>query len=80
MNISLPQSMRDWVEKRIETGQYASASDYVRDLIRRDQATERQLGVEDIKRSIEEARLSGKSLPAEDVFDRIEAKIHALSK
>jgi antitoxin ParD1/3/4 len=30
--------MRDWVEQRIASGQYASVSDYVRDLIRRDQA------------------------------------------
>jgi antitoxin ParD1/3/4 len=29
--------MRDWVQQRIDTGQYASVSDYVRDLIRRDQ-------------------------------------------
>jgi antitoxin ParD1/3/4 len=38
MNVSVPDPMRDWVQQRIETGQYASASDYVRDLIRRDQA------------------------------------------
>jgi antitoxin ParD1/3/4 len=38
MNVSVPDPMRDWVEHRIESGQYASASDYVRDLIRRDQA------------------------------------------
>jgi antitoxin ParD1/3/4 len=38
MNISVPDPMREWVERRIGTGQYASASDYVRDLIRRDQA------------------------------------------
>lgn len=37
MNISLPDPMRDYVQSRIDTGQYASASDYVRDLIRRDQ-------------------------------------------
>ena len=36
MNISLPAPMRDWVEARVETGDYASASDYVRDLIRKD--------------------------------------------
>jgi antitoxin ParD1/3/4 len=30
--------MRDWVQQRIESGQYATVSDYVRDLIRRDQA------------------------------------------
>ena len=33
---SLPAPMRDWVEARVETGNYASASDYVRDLIRKD--------------------------------------------
>ncbi len=42
MNVSVPDPMRDWVQDRIESGQYASVSDYVRDLIRRDQANERQ--------------------------------------
>lgn len=37
MNISLPDPMRDWVKSQIDTGQYANNSDYVRDLIRRDQ-------------------------------------------
>jgi antitoxin ParD1/3/4 len=37
MNVSVPDPMRDWVQQRIESGQYASVSDYVRDLIRRDQ-------------------------------------------
>jgi antitoxin ParD1/3/4 len=37
MNISLPEPLRDYVQERIDSGQYASASDYVRDLIRRDQ-------------------------------------------
>ena len=38
MNVSVPDPMREWVQQRIESGQYASVSDYVRDLIRRDQA------------------------------------------
>ena len=42
MNVSLPDPMRDWVQERIDSGSYASVSDYVRDLIRRDQATARQ--------------------------------------
>lgn len=37
MNISLPDPMREWVEAQIAGGQYANNSDYVRDLIRRDQ-------------------------------------------
>lgn len=45
LNISLPEPMRDYVEARIEAGRYASASDYVRDLIDRDQA-----GIDDEQR------------------------------
>jgi len=37
MNVSLPDPMKDWVEDRVKSGRYANASDYVRDLIRRDQ-------------------------------------------
>lgn len=37
MNISLPESLKTWVEHRLSQGRYAGASDYVRDLIRRDQ-------------------------------------------
>ena len=37
MNISLPDPLRDWVQAQIEGGRYSNNSDYVRDLIRRDQ-------------------------------------------
>lgn len=37
MNISLPDPMRNWVEAQLETGFYANNSDYIRDLIRKDQ-------------------------------------------
>ena len=44
MNISLPDSMRDWVESQLETGFYANNSDYIRDLIRKDQQrTQKQM-------------------------------------
>lgn len=37
MNVSLPDPMKDWVEAQASSGRYSNASDYVRDLIRRDQ-------------------------------------------
>jgi antitoxin ParD1/3/4 len=37
MNISLPDQMKDWVEQQTRGGRYSNTSDYVRDLIRRDQ-------------------------------------------
>ncbi|MFK5926094.1 MAG: type II toxin-antitoxin system ParD family antitoxin [Desulfuromusa sp.] len=36
INISLPDQMRSWVEECVQSGRYSNASDYVRDLIRRD--------------------------------------------
>ena len=80
MNISVPDSMREWVQRRIESGDYASVSDYVRDLIRRDQnAQARQLSVDDIRRTIEEGRAAGGAFPAEEVFARIEDKLRRLA-
>ncbi len=37
MNVSLPDPMKHWVEAQSKTGRYSNASDYVRDLIRKDQ-------------------------------------------
>ena len=45
MNISLPDPMREWVEAQIKTGQYANNSDYLRDLIRKDQRSREKLKV-----------------------------------
>lgn len=40
MNVSLPDKMKEWVEAQARTGRYGNASDYVRDLIRKDQEDE----------------------------------------
>jgi len=45
MNISLPDPMRDWVEMQLESGLYANNSDYIRDLIRKDQQRMEKLAV-----------------------------------
>ena len=42
MNVSLPDPMKDWVEDQVKTGHFSNASDYVRDLIRRDQEYQEQ--------------------------------------
>jgi antitoxin ParD1/3/4 len=80
MNISVPDAMREWVQSRIESGEYASVSDYVRDLIRRDQNTQaRRLSVDDIRRTIEEGRAAGGTFPAEEVFARLEDRLRRLA-
>jgi antitoxin ParD1/3/4 len=40
LNISLPDSMRQFVEEKIKTGGYGTISEYVRELIRTDQRLE----------------------------------------
>lgn len=57
MNISLPDPMKQWVEAQAETGRYSNVSDYVRDLIRREQ--ERGDKIAHMKRLVDEARASG---------------------
>lgn len=37
MNVSLPDPMKKWAENQAVKDTYSNASDYVRDLIRRDQ-------------------------------------------
>jgi len=36
MNISVPPAIRDYIADRVSEGPYASASEYVRELVRRD--------------------------------------------
>lgn len=43
MNVSLPEAMKKWVEQQSATGRYSNASDYIRDLIRRDQEKNAQI-------------------------------------
>lgn len=59
MNVSLPDPMKQWVERQAESGRFSNASDYVRDLIRRDQ--ERANGMQDLQRLISEGVESGDS-------------------
>lgn len=37
LNVSLPDRLKAWADARVAEGRYSSASDYVRDLLRRDQ-------------------------------------------
>ena len=36
LNVSLPGYLKDWVAHQVDEGKYSSASDYLRDLIRKD--------------------------------------------
>lgn len=59
MNISLPDQMKAYAEAQAKDGTYSNVSDYVRDLIRRDQA--RREAISEIQGLIDEGLASGPS-------------------
>lgn len=61
MNISLPDPMKSWVEEQSKLGRYANSSDYVRDLISRDQA--RRETIAEVQSAIDEGLASGPASP-----------------
>ena len=77
MNVSLPDKMKQWVEDQVQTGRYGNASDYVRDLVRRDQ--ERAYARDEFERLVEEGIASGVSdLTLDEIF--AEARRKALTE
>lgn len=48
MNVSLPASMKAFVEERIEQDEYGTASEYIRELIRTDQRMREEKNLEKV--------------------------------
>jgi antitoxin ParD1/3/4 len=72
MNISLPDSLKDFVEEQVARRGYGSASEYVRDLIRRDEDVQR------FRALIREGLESGPGPVADAVFfEDLRARIRA---
>ena len=71
MNISLPQSLRSYVESRVESGDYSTPSEFVRDLIRGDREQE----------EIEQKLLEGLESPSipvgKDFWNQLRRTAHA---
>ena len=74
MNISLPAPMKSWAETQTQTGRYSNVSDYVHDLIRRDQEMKDKIA--QMQARVDEARVSGIS---SDTMDDIRERCGKLS-
>lgn len=64
MNVSLPHPMKEWVEAQAKTGRYSNASDYVRDLIRKDQMRSDKIAA--MQRFVDEGLQSGPGIRSQD--------------
>jgi len=74
MHISLPESLKTWVEQEVERRGYGTASEYVRQVLREEQ--KRQLR-EEVDQKLLEALDSGEPIPGEVVFKRLRTKNEA---
>ncbi len=57
MNISLPDSLKEWAESQVATGKFANMSDFVRDLMR--EQKDRQSYIAYVQKALDEAEASG---------------------
>jgi antitoxin ParD1/3/4 len=74
LNVSIPPALKSWIDERVAEGRFSSASDYVRDLVRRDQEEETIW----LRGLIEEGLASGViDKPAKQVLREIVAERHA---
>lgn len=82
IDVRLPEPMNAWVQRRVESGLYEDVSDYVRDLIRRDQGRAgfdmgaSRLGAF-VAAGLADAE-AGRVFDAEEVFDELDAKYAAM--
>ncbi|MBC5764220.1 type II toxin-antitoxin system ParD family antitoxin [Ramlibacter albus] len=56
MSFALPDELRSYIEKRVRSGEYGNTSEYIRDLVRRDQEEQARKRLRDL---IEEGLRSG---------------------
>ena len=73
MNVSMPASMRKWVETRMESEGFANASEYFRHLVRQDAVT-----IKHLRKLIREGEKSGPVEPFTDSdWKHIRARLKA---
>ena len=48
MSFALPESLREYIDDRVRAGGYGNTSEYLRDLIRRDQSEQAVLRLRDL--------------------------------
>jgi antitoxin ParD1/3/4 len=82
ISIALPPEMVAQLRQAVETGEYASSSEVVRDALR-DWTRKRQLqqnGIAELRQLWQQARTNTTpGVPADEVLDRLERKYQALA-
>lgn len=72
MNISLPESLRDFVEAQVHSGDYASASEFVRTLLRQEQKDREQ---EKLELRILQGLSTGGGQVSPEIWNRVRRRL-----
>ncbi len=67
MSFALPESMREYIDARVSAGNYGNTSEYIRDLVRRDQEEQ---GRKRLLALIDEGLASGPGRPRTKADDK----------
>ena len=70
MNVSLPEALKDFVEDQVSARGYSTSSEYVRELIRKDQDRQRLRG-----QLLEGAASPQAGTADADYFDQLRARV-----
>jgi antitoxin ParD1/3/4 len=75
-SFALGERFERFIEEKVRSGRFGNASEVVRAGLRllEDQERRRELELEKLRHSIDEGRQSGPPRPADEVFERLEAK------
>jgi antitoxin ParD1/3/4 len=66
----------NFLKKQIKSGRYSSASEVIRDALRLLEEREelRETQIKNLRQQLQDGKESGPGIPADRVFDRLEAK------
>lgn len=78
MNISLPEPMKQYVDEQVDAGNYSSASEYMRELVRADQQRREK---ERLEMLLLESLDSGKSIEiTPEMIDDLRTRVRTRAK
>lgn len=72
VNVSLPDGLKGWLDRRVAEGRHSGPSDFIRDVLRRVQEEEDELAA--LRAEIEKGRASGPGRDAFEFLDELKAK------
>jgi antitoxin ParD1/3/4 len=79
ISVALPHDMVEAIREAVDSGDYATTSEVIRDAVR-DWRLKRRveaMDMEELRRLVQEGIDSGPSIPAEEVFAKVRARLEA---